>query len=278
MLNPVTFSHAIGTLMPHTMEQPVLINHTARTGVILLCDHATNHVPVAYDDLGLDRPHFDDHIAYDIGAEAVTRKICELMGAPAVLGPVSRLLIDCNREEDHATLVPPASDGIIIPANQDLTPSVISARKAAYYHPFHDACERLVFEHIEAGIVPLVMGVHSFTPTMNGEDRVWHVGFLWNEDPRLAQAMIGLLERETDLIIGDNLPYSGKDLYHTMQRHGADHGLPQTTLEIRQDLIDEQGKVDQWAALMADMLDECMSRPDLAQRKYYGSALLRAVQ
>ncbi len=255
------------------MEQPVLINQHARVGVILLCDHATNHVPTAYDSLGLDDQYFEDHIAYDIGAEAVTRKICEMMGAPAVLGPVSRLLIDCNREEHHATLVPPVSDNIPIPANKDLTNTTITARKEAYYYPFHDACEKLVFDHVEAGIVPLVIGMHSFTPTMNGEDRAWHVGFLWNEDPRLAQAMIGLMERETDLVVGDNLPYSGTDLYHTMQKHGADHGLPQTTLEIRQDLVDDDAKTTQWAALIADLLDECLSRSDLRERKYYGSAL-----
>lgn len=261
--------YQIGTLMPHTMEQPVLINNQARTGIILLCDHATNHVPAGYDGLGLDEPHLEDHIAYDIGAEAVTRKICELMGVAAVLGPVSRLLIDCNREADRPSLVPAVSDGVAIPANQDLTPAAVAARKKAYYDPFHDACERLVANHIEAGLVPLIVGMHSYTPTMNGEDRAWHAGFLWNKDPRLAQAMIGLLERETDLIIGDNLPYSGRDLYHTMQRHGADHGLPQTTLEIRQDLLATDANTTEWAALIADVLDECLSREDLVQKKHY---------
>lgn len=241
-------------------------------GVVLLCDHATNHVPAAYDNLGLADKHFEDHIAYDIGAEAVTRKICELMGAPAVLGPVSRLLIDCNRGEDQASIIPAVSDEVRVPANQELSAEAIAIRKAAYYHPFHTACETILFEHIEADVVPLVMGVHSFTPELNGEKRAWHVGFLWNEDPRLAQAMIGLMERETDLIVGDNLPYSGRDLYYTMQRHGADHGLPQTTLEIRQDLIDTDEKATEWAALIADCLDECMQRPDLIERKYYGAA------
>lgn len=256
--------------MPHTMEQPVLINRDARMGVILLCDHATNHVPAAYDSLGLADEHFEDHIAYDIGAEAVTRKICDMMGAPAVLGPVSRLLIDCNRGPDQPSMVPPVSDGIQIPANRDLTPAQIQARMDAYYHPFHEACDTLIADHLADDVVPLVLGVHSFTPTMNGEDRVWHVGFLWNQDPRLAQALIGLLERETDLVIGDNMPYSGKELYYTMQRHGADHGLPQTTLEIRQDLVDTDDKARQWAELIAESLEECLRRNDLVARKYYG--------
>jgi predicted N-formylglutamate amidohydrolase len=253
------------------MEQPVVINSDARGGVILLCDHATNHVPVEYDNLGMAPDELKQHIAFDIGAEAVTRKICEMMGVAAVLGPVSRLIIDCNREPDRPSLVPKESDGIHIPANQDMTASAIAARRDAYYYPFHNACEKMINDHLNAEKIPLVIGVHSFTPEMNGEKRPWHVGFLWNEDPRLAQAMIGLLERETDLTVGDNLPYSGKDLYYTTQRHGADNGLPQTTLEIRQDLIDTDEKTTQWAALLADILDECMSRDDLVARKYYGT-------
>ncbi|WP_262693967.1 N-formylglutamate amidohydrolase [Kordiimonas aquimaris] len=251
------------------MEQPVLINPDAREGIILLCDHATNHVPHGYDNLGLTPDVLEEHIAYDIGAEDVTRKICEMMGVAAVLGPVSRLLIDCNREPGRSSMIPTASDGITIPANNDLTEKAIKARMDAYYYPFHTMCETLIAEHMDAGLTPLLVAVHSFTPAMAGEDRPWHVGFLWNQDPRLAQAMIGLLERETDLVIGDNLPYSGKDLYYTMQRHGADHGLPQTTLEIRQDLVDTEEKTTQWAALIADVLDECMERNDLKQRKLY---------
>ena len=258
--------------MPHTMEQPVLINPDAKAGAILFCDHATNHVPPGYENLGLEVTYLQEHIAYDIGAEAVTRKVCELMGVSAVLGPVSRLLIDCNRGPEQTSIIPASSDNIDIPANRDLTASAIEARKQAYYYPFHEAGEKLVSEYLEAGEVPLVVGIHSFTPVMEGEERPWHVGFLWNEDPRLTQAMIGLLERETDLVIGDNLPYSGKDLYYTMQRHGANHGLPQTTLEIRQDLVDTEDKVVQWAALIADILDECMRRPDLIERRYFGAA------
>lgn len=264
--------------MPHTMEQPVLINPDAKAGVIFFCDHATNHVPQGYDNLGLEDQYLQEHIAYDIGAEAVTRKICDMMGVSAVLGPVSRLLVDCNREPGMSSMIPASSDGIDIPANRDLTPSVIEARMQAYYYPFHAAGEKLVAAHLAAGVTPLVIGMHSFTPIMNEEERPWHVGFLWNEDPRLAQAMIGLFERETDLVVGDNLPYSGKDLYYTMQRHGADHGLPQTTLEIRQDLVDTEDKVMQWAALIADVLDECIGRADLSERQYFGALKPSAIK
>lgn len=249
--------------------QPEILNGDALGGVIVLCDHASNFVPCEYESLGLEAEHFEKHIAWDIGAADVTRKICSMMGVAGVLAPVSRLLIDCNREPDHGTLIPPLSDGVHIPANRDLGPAAVQARKDAYYTPFHDACAGLVEAHLNAGKVPLVVGMHSFTPEMGGETRPWHAGFLWNRDPRRAQAMIGLLERETDLVVGDNLPYSGRDLYYTMQRHGADHGLPQTTIEVRQDLLATDAMTTEWAALLADILDECMNRADIATIRHY---------
>ncbi|NVJ99837.1 MAG: N-formylglutamate amidohydrolase [Alphaproteobacteria bacterium] len=255
--------------MSSSPVQPEILNPDAREGLIILCDHATNHIPAGFEQLGLPDDVLAQHVAYDIGAEAVTRKMCELMGVSAVLAPVSRLLIDCNREPDSPTLVPAISDGISIPGNGDLSAGAIRARMDAYYTPFHDACAHLVEAHLDAGVVPLVVGMHSFTDEMGGEKRPWHAGFLWNKDPRLAQAMIGLMERETDLVIGDNLPYSGKDLYHTMERHGAAHGLPQTTIEIRQDLLAKQSMTDEWAALMADLLDECMQRDDIARIEHF---------
>ncbi len=268
-LSPKIHMRKLVYLMTTSPVQPEILNPEARTGLIILCDHASNFVPEGFDNLGLSDDIFTQHVAYDLGAEAVTRKMCELMGGAAVLAPVSRLLIDCNREPDSDTLVPRVSDGIMVPANQDLPASAIEARKRDYYTPFHEACSDLVEAHLDEGIVPLVVGMHSFTPEMGGEKRPWHAGFLWNKDPRLAQALIGLMERETDLVVGDNQPYTGRHLYYTMQRHGADHGLPQTTIEIRQDLLGKASMVDEWAALMADLLDECMDREDLTQRKYY---------
>ncbi len=250
-------------IMISVPQKPEVINPEARKGLIILCDHASNVVPAQLDGLGLDAKYLQEHIAWDIGAAAITRQMCEMMGIAAVLAPVSRLVIDCNREPDSETLIPPQSDGIAIPGNEGLTAAGIAQRKRDYYTPFHEACEALVKAHLEAGVTPLLVGMHSFTPVMNGSERPWQIGFLWNRDPRLAQAAIGLLERETDLTVGDNLPYSGRDLYYTMQRHGADHGLAQTTIEIRQDLVQTPAMITEWAALLADVLDECMERDDI---------------
>ena len=86
-------------------------------GMLLLCDHASNALPPEYGTLGLPPDQLRRHIAYDIGAEAVTRHINEALGIPAVLTCYSRLLIDPNRGEDDPTLIMRLSDGAVVPGN-----------------------------------------------------------------------------------------------------------------------------------------------------------------
>ena len=248
--------------MIYTVE-PEIINPGERDGLIILCEHASNHIPDRYDGLGMSAAQQQDHIAWDIGAAEVTRKMAALMGVSAVVANVSRLVIDCNREPDRPCLIPETSDGVHISGNAGLDLSERQARIAAYYTPFHRAAESLIDAHLQAGVRPIVVGMHSFTPHMDGHQRPWHAGFMWNRDPRLAEAMMGLMERETDLCIGNNKPYSGRDLYYTMQRHGADRGLAQTTIEVRHDMLLTDAQTSEWAALLADCLDECMQRGDL---------------
>ncbi len=89
----------------------------ARSGLIFLCDHASNALPEGYGTLGLGADAFAAHIAYDIGAAEATRTLAEAYGAPAILGRYSRLLIDLNRGADDPTLVMKLSDRHIVPGN-----------------------------------------------------------------------------------------------------------------------------------------------------------------
>ena len=66
-------------------------------GVLVVCDHAANAFPPGYGALGLPREALERHIAYDIGAAQLARRLAARLGAPAVLSTFSRLLIDPNR-------------------------------------------------------------------------------------------------------------------------------------------------------------------------------------
>ena len=70
----------------HSSSEPVeTIEGGLEAGVVLICDHAANRLPAAYQGLGLSRADLSRHIAWDIGAAEVTRHLAAKLSAPAVL-------------------------------------------------------------------------------------------------------------------------------------------------------------------------------------------------
>ena len=72
---------------------PEIIEGDIASGVIILCDHASNAIPAEFGDLGLRPAELLRHIAYDIGAADVTRRLAAELGAPAMLSTFSRVCL-----------------------------------------------------------------------------------------------------------------------------------------------------------------------------------------
>ncbi|MBB3910621.1 N-formylglutamate amidohydrolase [Sphingomonas desiccabilis] len=219
----------------------------AAGGVLLLCDHASNHVP-ADIGLGVLPALLDLHIGYDIGAAALTRSLASRLAAPAVLGTVSRLVIDLHREPDHESLIPALSDGHAIPGNREVDRP---ARVERFHIPYHAVIEQAVQDYRPE----LVVAIHSFTPRLasDGRERPWQVGILYNQDTRAAHPAIRML-RERGLVTGDNEPYSGRELNATLNRHAEAHGIPSMSVEVRNDLIGDADGVAEWATILHDAI------------------------
>jgi len=224
------------------------------TGILLLCDHATNAIPAELDRLGLPAQQLERHIAYDIGAAEMTRAMAQALGAPAVLSNFSRLLIDPNRGRDDPTLVMRISDGAIVPGNARIDEAGIAERIARYYAPYDAAIGLSVDAAVAAGHPPAIVSLHSFTPYWKGVPRPWHAGILYDREQRLAQALIAALQAEGDLIVGDNEPYTGGLPGDTIDRHAARRGLLDALIEIRQDLIGEAHAARAWGLRLARLL------------------------
>ncbi|MFQ5348264.1 MAG: N-formylglutamate amidohydrolase [Rhodothalassiaceae bacterium] len=236
--------------------EPDILSPQGRGGVLILCEHASNHIPGAFDGLGLSPGERARHIAYDIGAAAVARRLSALLEAPAVLAAVSRLVIDVNRAPEAPDLIPVCSDGVAIAGNRGLAAAARQARIEAYFAPFHETAAAQLEAMLRRGERPAVIGIHSFTPRMNGAFRPWQIGFLHNRDDRLFRLLRERLQANWDLEIGDNEPYSGRDLYYSMHRHGEARGLLQTVIEIRQDLVAATRGQEEWAERLALCLSE----------------------
>ena len=226
--------------------------------LLFLCDHASNAIPKGLQLLGLSEADFARHIAHDIGAARLTKALADRFDAPALLARWSRLLVDLNRGSDDPTVVMKLSDGRVIPGNRHLDREGVEDRIRKFHAPYHGAIAAAVRDAASAGIVPILVSMHSFTPNWRGHPRPWHVGILWDRDGRLALPLLERLRRERDITVGDNEPYSGELENDTLYRHGTMNGLPHVLIEVRQDLIADEAGVERWAARLKNVLDDAM--------------------
>lgn len=225
----------------------------ATSGLLLIADHASNEVP-ADIELGIAPALLDQHIAIDIGVAPLARVLGARLGMACILGGVSRLVIDLNREEDAARIIPTESDGHVIPGNA-IGEAEREGRIARYWRPYHG----FIADRIAADRPKLLVSLHSFTPRLStdmGTARPWEVGILYNQDDRAARIAIPLLEA-AGVVTGDQEPYSGKLLNATMNLHGEANGVAYLGIEMRQDLIGDAPGVERWAAILAPVIAAC---------------------
>lgn len=251
-----------------------LINPDGSPDFLVLCDHASNALPPGYGTLGLAAADFARHIAWDIGAAGVARRLAALLDCPAVLARYSRLLVDLNRGEDDPTIVMKLSDGAIIPANRDVDPGrdagEFAHRIEKYHAPYHGAADARIARARALGVVPVILSVHSFTPSWRGRVRPWQTSLLWDRDDRLIGPLLAALRDGEGLIAGDNEPYTGRLINDCMYRHGTLHGLPHVLIEIRQDLIETEEDQAVWAARYARLLPQAAALPGIREIRHFG--------
>lgn len=244
-------------------------------GLIVLCDHATNALPSEYGTLGLPPAELERHIGYDIGAAAMTRRVAQILDAPAILTRFSRLLIDPNRGLDDPTLIMRISDGAVVPGNRHLDEDERERRVRLYYEPYHQRIDALIESCVAAGVPPVLLSIHSFTDNWKGAPRPWHAAILWDRDYRFSVPLLEALRSDAGIVVGENEPYDGKLAGDCMWQHGTRRGLAHTIIEVRQDLIRTQEGQLAWAQRLADAVKMVFDRAEVREAmhtvQYFGS-------
>jgi predicted N-formylglutamate amidohydrolase len=227
----------------------------------LTCDHAGRLVPRALGDLGVSASEHERHIAWDIGAAAVSRLMSDALDAPLVEQVYSRLVIDCNRDPAVESAMPDMSELTPIPGNVGLGAEDRAMRRDEIFQPYHTRIADLLDLRIAAGKKAVLVAMHSFTPVFKGAARPWHIGVLYNHDPALARILYDLLEKEGDLVVGDNEPYHVSDeTDYGIPVHGERRGIPHVEIEIRQDLIGDRAGQQAWAERLVRLLPLALAR------------------
>lgn len=228
-------------------------NRNRSSRIVLVCDHATNHVPQWLNggSLGLNGRDMGRHVALDVGAAGVTRHLADTLGATAVLSNFSRLVIDANRGETDPTLIMQICDGIVVPANRSISSRDRKRRLNRCHRPYHGTLSSVLDEIDD----PVVLSIHSFTPRMwTGPKRPWNIGVLSSTDRRIADPLLALLNDHAGLVVGDNRPYAGRLPGDTIDRHAFQSGRPHALIEIRNDQVEAESSQLEWAEFLAPIL------------------------
>jgi predicted N-formylglutamate amidohydrolase len=249
-------SSSAGALLGELDPAPFrVLQGSASSPFIIICDHAGRSVPRALGSLGLTGADLERHIAWDLGAAALARRLGAELGAWVILQEYSRLVIDCNRPLDSPDSIVPKSEDTVVPGNLGLSSSQAEARAQCIFGPYHARISRELSERAGRGQASILVFLHTFTPVFRGVARRWHAGVLHHQDTRLATPMLRALRAEPELIVGDNEPYaaSARTDYGLVE-HGERRGLLHVELEVRQDLLADAAGQAAWAERLARIL------------------------
>lgn len=230
-----------------------------RLRLIVTCEHGGNQVPASYE------VHFrkhgellDSHRGYDPGALPLADAIARRFDAHLIYSEITRLLVDLNRSPRNARVFSP------ITAKLDDGLKLILLHR--YHRPHRTLVEQTIGRLIEHGATVLHLGVHSFTPVLDGVTRNADIGLLY--DPaRTREADFCerwrrvMREADPDARVRMNYPYLGKadGLTTTLRRTFPAVKYLGVELEMNHGLINKRNRFPaRWTRLVLETLKTAM--------------------
>ena len=237
-----------------------VVNRDGASPFLLVCEHASNHLPAAFGTLGLTKAQRAAHISWDPGALGLALGLSRQLDACLVHATVSRLVYDLNRPPHAPGAMPPKSEVHDIPGNAAITPAERLARTSAIYLPFHAALHAEIARRIALGQPPVIVTIHSFTPVYYGQTRDVEFGVIHDADPGLALNVVDEARAQSGLRTELNQPYSAADdVTHTLRLQATPYGLKNVMLEVRNDLIAHPQAEAEMAHRLAPILRSALS-------------------
>lgn len=215
-----------------------VVNSAGKSQVLLVCEHASNHIPDTYNGLGLSEDVRTSHIAWDPGAYEVAHLMAEQLDAVLLQQNVSRLVYDCNRPPEVLSSVPSRSEVFEVPGNKALTQKERDDRANRFYFPFKTALTAQLDAYYDKKLSPILVTIHTFTPTYFGKKRDVEIGILHDVDARFANVVSGALKAHSKMNVLENEPYGPIDgVTHTLAEHALPRDIYNVMIEIRNDLV-----------------------------------------
>jgi predicted N-formylglutamate amidohydrolase len=135
---------------------------------VIVVDHASARIPGALKNLGVSEEELKRHIAWDIGALEVAKRVSAALGAPLIAQNYSRLVIDCNRDPKVSSSIPPISEHTEVPGNAHLSDSQKALRIKEIFEPYHARIAALLGARARAGQRTILVAQHTMTNLYKG--------------------------------------------------------------------------------------------------------------
>lgn len=227
---------------------------------LLICDHASNHIPPELHNLGVDEAVLQSHVAWDPGAFGLALHLAGILDATLISSRFSRLVYDVNRPPESNEAIRVSSEIYDIPGNRGLSAEQRQARIDALYRPYHDTIDQLIETKLKEHPALVLLTIHSFTPVFYGRPRRVELGILHDSDPRFADRLLECAPHYARFITARNQPYGPQDgVTHTLAKHAVPRGLLNAMIEIRNDLIGDPAQQLQVAEKLSNMI-QCAER------------------
>ena len=187
--------------------------------LMLTCEHASNKLPAAFKK-AVPAEVLKTHRAYDIGAVQVFRKLVKFAKPEFYCeGKFSRLFVDLNRTITNKSAFSEYYDAL--EARDKSAAKKAKVQATAYWTEYRAAIEKFVDSALkpktraarsEPEIVHL--GIHSFTPELNGKVRNADIGILYDPTRPQERAYANVIKAEIKRLypamkVRFNYPYKG---------------------------------------------------------------------
>ncbi len=175
--------------------------------LLLTCEHGGNDVPAEFAALFANADAvLASHRGWDPGALELAEWLAERLNAPLVSATVTRLLIELNRTVRHPRLFSEFSRGLSPAARRE----VVARFHAPHIHRVRSTVESLLSGSKQV----LHLGVHTFTPVLNGVPRNCDIGLLYDPRRTSERTFCSAWQRELQtadsaIRIRRNFPYRG---------------------------------------------------------------------
>lgn len=188
--------------------------------LILTCEHASNRLPASFKKF-VPTDIQETHRAYDIGALMVFRKLVKFAKPEFYSeGKFSRLFVDLNRTITNKSVFSEYYGEL-----ETRNKAAAEKAKAAaikYWMEYRENIEKFVMNNIDKGTKAsgnkgaaiVHLGIHSFTPVLNGNVRNTDIGILYDPSRPLERTYANVIKDEIKRLyphmkVRFNYPYKG---------------------------------------------------------------------